>query len=181
MSTATEDWRAMVAARGKEEFAAAWPHPFLLALTALDAPPPPARTVRFEGGPQLMAAIKAERRRLAAGERHPTVLPVKKVQTTFPSMITVGRARNNDIVVPDALVSKFHAFFRQLDDGEWALADAGSANGTRIGDTELPPKGAPEKVKNGDRITFGVSAFRFVDAAGLWVALREPPPPATGK
>jgi pSer/pThr/pTyr-binding forkhead associated (FHA) protein len=88
-------------------------------------------------------------------------------------MVTVGRARNNDIVVPDALVSKFHAFFRQLD-GEWALADAGSANGTRIGDVELVPKGAPEKVKNGDRVTFGVSSFRFVDAAAVWAAMREP-------
>jgi hypothetical protein len=176
MST-TEDWRALAAARSREEFQAAYPHPFLLALTALDAPPPPARTVRFERGPELMAAIKAERRRLASGERHPAVLPVKKIQATFPSMITVGRARNNDIVVPDALVSKFHAFFRQLDDDAgWALADAGSANGTRIGDVDLPPKGAPEKVRPGDRITFGVSAFKFVDAAGLWAALHESPP-----
>lgn len=176
MST-TEDWRALAAAHDREQFQAAYPHPFLLALTALEAPPPPARTVRFEGGASLMAAIKAERRRLASGEHDPAVLPVKKVQATFPSMITVGRARNNDIVVPDALVSKFHAFFRQGDDGEWSLSDAGSANGTRLGDLELVPKGAPEKVHPGDRITFGASAFKFVDAGGLWAALHEPTPP----
>jgi hypothetical protein len=176
MST-TEDWQALTAAQGREEFVAAYAHPFLLALSGLDAPPPPARTIRMEGGPELMAAILAERRRLmtSGAQKGPTVLPVRKVQTTFPSMITVGRARNNDIVVPDALVSKFHAYFRQLEDGAWALADAGSANGTKVGEVVLLPKGAPERVRDGDKVTFGVSAFRFVDAAGLWAALREPP------
>jgi len=136
-------------------------------------------TIRMEGGPELINAIIAERRRMktegGAKDRGPVVLPVRKVQTTFPSMITVGRAKNNDIVVSDALVSKFHAFFRQLDDGEWGLADAGSANGTRLGDADLPAKGQPERVRPGDRITFGgVSAFRFLDAGGLWAALRTP-------
>lgn len=176
MATSTEDWRGEAALRSRDEFVAAYAHPFLLALSGLEAPRAPARTVRMEGGPELMAALKAERRRLAGGERTPAVLPVVKVQATFPSMITVGRARNNDLVVSDVLVSKFHAFFRQLDDGAWALADAGSANGTRIGEVELPPKGAPERLHAGDKITFGVSVFRFVDAAGLWAALREPPP-----
>lgn len=178
MST-TDDWRAVVAARGKDAFVAAYPHPFLLALSGLEAPHGPARTIRMEGGAELMNAILAERRRLKAEDKEkdkgPVVLPVKKVQTTFPSMITIGRAKNNDIVVPDALVSKFHAFFRQLDDGEWGLADAGSANGTRLGDAELPPKGQPERVRSGDKIVFGgVSAFRFLESAALWAALREP-------
>ena len=178
MST-TDDWRAVVTARGKEAFVAAYPHPFLLALSGLEAPHGPARTIRMEGGAELMNAILAERRRLKAEDKDkdkgPLVLPVKKVQTTFPSMITVGRDKNNDIVVPDALVSKFHAFFRQLDDGEWGLADAGSANGTRLGDAELPPKGQPERVRSGDKIIFGgVSAFRFLESAALWAALREP-------
>jgi hypothetical protein len=177
MST-TEDWRALATARGREEFVAAYAYPFLLALSGLDAPPPPARTMRMEGGAELMNAIMAERRRMqteGGAKKGPVVMPVRKVQSNFPSMITVGRARNNDVVVPDALVSKFHAFFRQLDDGEWGLADAGSANGTKLGEVELPPKGQPERVRAGDKITFGgVSAFRFVDAAGLWAALREP-------
>ena len=169
---------ALATARRREEFAAAYPHPFLLALSGLDAPPPPARTIRMEGGAEVMNAIMAERRRMLAegAKKGPVVLPVRKVQTSFPSMITVGRARNNDIVVPDVLVSKFHAFFRQLADEQWALADAGSANGTKLGDVELVPKGQPERLRSGDQITFGgVSLFRFLDAAGLWSALREPP------
>jgi hypothetical protein len=177
MST-TEDWRAIVAGRSRDAFVSAYPHPFLLALSGLEAPAAPARTIRMEGGAELINAIMAERRRLKAEggfKAGSVVLAVKKVQTTFPSMITVGRARNNDIVVSDALVSKFHAYFRQLDDGEWGLADAGSANGTKIGERELPAKGQPERVRAGDRILFGgVSAFRFLDAGGLWAALREP-------
>ncbi len=173
----TDDWRPVVAARSKEAFVAAFPHPFLLALSGLEAPQGPARTIRMEGGPELINAIMAERRRMKAEgkDKGPVVLPVRKVQTTFPSMITVGRAKNNDIVVPDALVSKFHAFFRQIDDGEWGVADAGSANGTRLNDADLPPKGQPERVRSGDKIVFGgVSAFRFLDSGGLWAALREP-------
>ena len=178
MST-TEDWRALVADYKRDAFVAAYAHPFLLALSGLDAPPPPARTIRMENAAEMINAIMAERRRLktegAAANVGPVVLPVRKIQPTFPSMITVGRARNNDVVVPDALVSKFHAFFRRLDDGEWALADAGSANGTKVGEAELTPKGQPEKVRSGDRIIFGgVTAFRFLDAGGLWAALREP-------
>ena len=175
MST-TEDWQALVEAQSREQFAAAHPFPFLLARSTGEAARP-APTVRLDGGPELMAAIMAERRRLLASapaDRGLVVLPVRKVQANFPSMITVGRARNNDIVVADQLVSKFHAFFRQLDDGGWALADAGSANGTKIGEVELPPKGQPEPVRSGDKITFGVSTFRFCDAAGLWAALHEP-------
>ena len=177
MST-TDDWRALVAARGKEAFVAAYAYPFLLALSGLDAPQGPARTIRMEGGPELINAIMAERRRMQAEGRDkgPVVLPVRKVQTTFPSMITVGRAKNNDIIVPDALVSKFHAFFRQLDDGEWALADAGSANGTQASATSTScPRASPSACGPGDRITFGgVSAFRFLDPGGLWAALHDP-------
>jgi len=169
----TEDWKTLALKSSREEFVAAHPHPFLLALSGLDAPSVPQPTVRVQGGPALVAALKAERRRLAAGVQAPTVLPVRKVTESFPSMITVGRTRNNDIVVPDALVSKFHAFFRQVDDGEWTLADAGSSNGTSVGDRPVPPKGTPERVRPGERVTFGISAFRFVDAGRLWTALRD--------
>jgi hypothetical protein len=170
---ATEDWHALVAGQSCQEFSAAHPHPFLIAASGLESKPgSQLRTIRMAGGAALEAALKAERRRIASGVRSPTVIPVRKVQSTFSTMISVGRANSNDVVVPDALVSNFHAVFRQLEGGTWALADAGSANGTRIGERQLPPKGTPEPVHPGDRITFGVSVFRFLDAAGLWAALR---------
>jgi hypothetical protein len=174
MSTSTtEDWQALAESHSREGFAAAYDHPFLLALTAVDVAPRPMATLRLPNGvAEIQAALLAERRRLASGERLSSVLPVRKVQTTFPNMITVGRARNNDLCVPDTLVSKFHAFFvRRPADGVWTLADAGSSNGTRIGDHELTPKGAAEVVHSGDRLRFGVTSFRFFDAVGLWSAL----------
>jgi pSer/pThr/pTyr-binding forkhead associated (FHA) protein len=88
-------------------------------------------------------------------------------------MITVGRGRNNDIIVPDALVSKLHAVFRASGDGQWSLSDAGSSNGTKVGETALAPKGAPGNVRSGDEVTFGVQSFRFLSATALWVALRR--------
>ena len=171
MTTSNDDWRALAGSLGREQFAAAYDHPFLLALSGVEVANKPMQTIRLQlNGADIEAALMAERRRLAAGERTPSVLPVRKVQPTFPSMITLGRARNNDLFVPDTLVSKFHAFFR-LVDGQWTLADAGSANGTRVGDVELQPKGAAEPVRSGDRVRFGVISFQFLDAVGLWSAL----------
>ncbi len=171
---AHEDWRMLAETRSCEEFAGAYPHPFLLSLSGLVAPPPPPRTLRMDDVTHVaqVELIRAERRRrLTPADREPAVLPVRKQQPTFPSMITVGRARNNDIVVPDALVSKFHAFFR-CQDGQWSLEDAGSVNGTRVGSTTVAYKGPPGALRSGDHVWFGEQSFRFLDAPTLWVALR---------
>jgi hypothetical protein len=168
-----DDFHLLATTTTRDEFVAQCPHPFLMALSGMEQPAQPARTMRLGNGQQLAAALLAERRRLGSGERSRAVLAIKKTLSTFPGMITVGRAPNNDVVIADALVSKFHAWFR-ISDGVVALADAGSANGTRVGEASLPPKGDPVPVRPGDKITFGVLAFHFVDAAGLWAALRTP-------
>jgi pSer/pThr/pTyr-binding forkhead associated (FHA) protein len=166
-----EDWSSVVATRTCQEFADAHRHPFLLSLSGLIVAPPPPRTVRREDSLQVAEHQAARRRRITPPDRKPAVLPVRKSQPTFSSIITVGRAGNNDIVVPDALVSKFHAVFR-VSDGQWGLADLGSANGTRVGDTALTPKGPPHPLRTGDEIAFGDQTFRFLDAASLWSWLR---------
>jgi len=121
----------------------------------------------------MIDVMRAERRRrLTPADRSPAVLPIRKTQPTFPSMITLGRGRNNDIIVPDALVSKLHAYFRATD-GTWSLSDAGSSNGTRVGETALVPRGPGNPVRSGDEVTFGVQSFRFLSATALWVALRR--------
>jgi hypothetical protein len=66
------------------------------------------------------------------------IVPVEKQPggNLFGMMITIGRAANNDVVIPDRRVSKFHAYFRQ--EGEaWVLTDAGSTNGTTVEGTSV--------------------------------------------
>jgi hypothetical protein len=95
------------------------------------------------------------------------ILAVRKVQDTFPSMITVGRTHNNDLCIPDVNVSRFHAFFRVHSD-RVELADAGSANGTFVGKDRLEPKGPAKIVIPGDRVTFALLEYDFLDAGACW-------------
>ncbi len=84
-------------------------------------------------------------------------------RSPFPSMITVGRTKNNDIVVPDASVSKFHAYFKEEDD-HYFLQDAGSRNGTAL-DGKLVPTakvGKPVEVQEGQEVRFANVRMRFL-------------------
>ncbi len=57
----------------------------------------------------------------------PVVLVVRKAKdNAFQRGITVGRTSNNDLVLDDASVSRFHAWFQKDAGGEWAIADAGA-------------------------------------------------------
>jgi hypothetical protein len=96
----------------------------------------------------------------------PFAAPVVKVQETFPSMIMLGRTLNNDIVVGDTSISKFHAFFR-VGPATIEVADAGSRNGTFVGDKKLTPK-QMERLKPGDRVRFARLAFQLLDAPSCW-------------
>src|SRR5688572_18873132 len=72
-----------------------------------------------------------------AGRKPKSSFLVFEVRSTgrcpFPNMISVGRTRNNDIVISDVSVSKFHAFFTRGKDGGLYLQDSGSRNGTLLG------------------------------------------------
>jgi hypothetical protein len=75
--------------------------------------------------------------------RDPLVLEVKKgvdPSNGFAMGVTVGRTANNDVVIDDPTVSRFHAWFRRdLATNTWSLADAESHNGTLIGLVRLAP------------------------------------------
>ena len=97
----------------------------------------------------------------------PFAAPLVKVQETFPSMIMLGRTLNNDIVVGDTSISKFHAFFRVGPGGLVEVADAGSRNGTFVGPTKLVPK-QMSRLRPGDRVRFARLAFQLLDATACW-------------
>jgi hypothetical protein len=109
-----------------------------------------------------------------SGERggRPLVLPLRKVQSTFPSMITIGRTDNNDLVVPDEQVSKFHAFFRLVGD-RVEVSDAGSRNGTFVAGRRLEARGASMPVGVRGQLAFGAIEFQLFDARGCWEWLRQ--------
>lgn len=77
---------------------------------------------------------------LAGGE--PLVLWVRKEKdNAFQRGITVGRTSNNDLVIDDVSVSRFHAYFAHDDAaGQWQLVDAGSKNGTWVKGEKLEAK-----------------------------------------
>jgi pSer/pThr/pTyr-binding forkhead associated (FHA) protein len=95
----------------------------------------------------------------------------KRPHGAFPDRIGIGRA-GTDIVLAYPLVSKYHAYFR-FENGAWLLSDAGSRNGTFVGDARL---GAGEAKALGDRVDvrLGPYGFRFYTPAAFaaYLAIR---------
>lgn len=79
---------------------------------------------------------------------------VKSDRNTFAQMITVGRAPNNDIVIPIATLSKIHGYFSKKPDGTWQYTDAGSTNGSWLSGERLPSRGSVP-VDDGCELYFG--------------------------
>src|SRR5579871_2487865 len=96
----------------RERFVAACPFPFLVGKGALVKPSGPQQTI--QGGLELFAKTMPGGVALHdhKGRERAVLLAVRKVQSAFPTMITVGRTGNNDLVISDVQMSKFHAFFR---------------------------------------------------------------------
>jgi hypothetical protein len=62
----------------------------------------------------------------------------KKLGASFRDRITIGRTDNNDVVIADPSVSRLHAYVRHANG--WVVADAGSKNGSWLGDEQLEPR-----------------------------------------
>jgi pSer/pThr/pTyr-binding forkhead associated (FHA) protein len=77
----------------------------------------------------------------------------KSRRNAFHSKITVGRAKNNDIIIRAPEISKLHAVFVRQEDKTWRLKDMDSANGTMVNGTKLG-KSESIEVQSGDQITF---------------------------
>jgi hypothetical protein len=91
----------------------------------------------------------------------------KSNRNPFGSMITVGRATNNDVVLPLRTISKMHSYFMQTGAG-WKITDQHSANGTFVDALKLPD-GQGALLSDGARIGFGNEAqCRFYTPSGLW-------------
>jgi pSer/pThr/pTyr-binding forkhead associated (FHA) protein/DNA-binding CsgD family transcriptional regulator len=69
-------------------------------------------------------------------------------------IIRVGRATDNDIVLDDGMVSRYHAEIRKTADGGWELRDAGSANGVFVDQQRITsiPVTTAVRVEMGDHL-----------------------------
>ncbi len=100
------------------------------------------------------------------------VVPLRRRKTgrAFVEHISVGRARNSDIVLRHESVSKFHAWFECDDSGRFYLGDAKSKNGTKVNGLRL--SGADLRpLDSGDEIRFGRVASLICSPVTFWEAL----------
>jgi hypothetical protein len=95
---------------------------------------------------------------------------VKAPGNPYPDRISIGRARNCDVVMRARSVSKLHAHLRTTQPGRFDLVDLGSQNGTRINGRAVPAHTA-EWVGPGDLIVFGGVWAKLVDADELYEML----------
>lgn len=122
-------------------------------------PPPPS----FAPAQLLVRVIRACHYIVPIGKR-------ADAGRVFSERVTVGRARNSDIVLRHESVSKFHAWFARDDENAYFLADASSRNGTSRNGTLLAG-GEPIRLRNGDLLRFGSVEATYCDAATLHAAL----------
>jgi len=93
----------------------------------------------------------------------------KKPGASFPDRITIGRTPNNDIVIVDHSVSRFHAYLR-FDGNAWVVADAGSKNGSWLASSALEPR-KERKVPSKAIVRIGDVDLTFYLAPDLYAAL----------
>lgn len=111
--------------------------------------PPPAPSVppSARGLTRTLTVVRTD-----TGQRIPLATEV----------VTIGRSRDRTITIDDNRVSRGHARIEPRPGG-WAIVDEGSANGTRVGGTDLPA-GQPRPLRVGDVIGVGPVELRILAA-----------------
>ncbi len=105
------------------------------------------------------------------GGGEPVVIFLEKTKdNVMQRRVTVGRTSNNDVVLDDGSVSRFHAWFEKNEQGWW-VADAGSKNGTSVSGKALPARQA-KLVTSGTRVKIGSLELTFLDTPGFMKLLK---------
>jgi FHA domain len=74
--------------------------------------------------------------------------------------LSIGRSRESDIFLEDLAVSRLHASIVNMGNGNYALKDEGSANGTKV-NGQLVGKNQTYPLQEGDRIQLGQTVLVF--------------------
>jgi pSer/pThr/pTyr-binding forkhead associated (FHA) protein len=145
---------------------------------------PEAFEQRYGSGFLMVTAARVDGRRgestthLLLGDDDPSaqtadlglaVYPLRPRQQSPSDLVTLGRESRHDLVIPDASVSRFHAFAKRGPDGRFLLQDAESTNGTSVNGRSVPSRetGPAEPLTPGDTVRLGQVEFTFTDANGL--------------
>jgi hypothetical protein len=130
--------------------------------------------ISTDSGP-IVAPTMSGVRRATPNYGEPLVLEViKGAKSAFAFGITIGRTDNNDVVVRDEQVSRFHAYFQATPSG-LALVDAESKNGTWVDGARLVPK-RPMLLKGRSQISLGSLDLEYFDGPALCAHLGNPVP-----
>jgi hypothetical protein len=141
--------------RGEDGFRHKYPHSFLVLRFS---PPDESEEVDIQTVETKLSDFDYEEK------RKPIVKIValeKSNRNAFKTKITVGRAKNNDVIIRASKVSKIHAAFVVGKD-DWQLVDMGSVNGTVVNGERLE-KSQSIKLNSGDMISFWRYVFEYHD------------------
>lgn len=147
---------------GRDRFLARHPEPMVLVFRAVDkeedhaAFQTMATTLSDASGP-LGSMVSLDT----------PVWRVRKLTDAFPGKVMAGRAPNTDIVVIDPGVSKLHGWFTERD-GQYQFTDAGSRNGTTVGEERLTAM-EPVTLTDGTAIRLGPGVeLLFFEPETIW-------------
>ena len=91
--------------------------------------------------------------------------PIGEVLALGPGGLSLGRAPENQIRLPEPEVSRHHARLELVSQAGHApivlLSDLGSTNGTYVNGCQIFPKNGPVTLRHGDVIRMGTHAFKL--------------------
>jgi pSer/pThr/pTyr-binding forkhead associated (FHA) protein len=108
------------------------------------------------------------------GGGEPLAAVIEKTKdNAFQRRVTVGRTANNDLVLDDVSVSRFHAWFQQDEgSGDWQVVDAGSRNGTVVSGRRIAAK-TPTTLSSGTRLKVGQLELTYYSAEAFLKLLKK--------
>jgi pSer/pThr/pTyr-binding forkhead associated (FHA) protein len=165
--------------KGEKTFRQKYPHPFLVVRSFMFRQTDFMAPKTIQAQPDSVDTQKVEPGSVIINEQivvpGSTIALIKSDRNAFASKITVGRARNNDIIIREPKVSKLHAVLIQKEENAIHLMDMGSANGTRVNGVKIE-KNQSVPLHNGDYVAFYKFEFEYFDQDGFIKMLRSLPP-----
>lgn len=114
----------------------------------------------------------AIKKRILTSPHFVTPLHKQTESAAYQGRVSIGRARNMDIVLRNGSISKFHAWVEKDEQGDFTVADTGSKNGTTVKGKSIGVR-KPVIINAGDEIMFGSVSTTFCPADVLWELLHN--------